>query len=141
MLLKATLIYRRTGNLRAVQLSLGHTKIERALCGIGIDVDDALATYDVRRFERFRGKVDMDLVRCTCLLLTQSGHCGHYAKSLNSGFLRDNFRKDWSLGDKTAPTSSNGIPSFALSFGVAIFAHAASAQLPGPISWPLHLKR
>jgi integrase len=40
---KATLIYRRTGNLRAVQLLLGHTKIERTVRYLGIDVDDALA--------------------------------------------------------------------------------------------------
>jgi integrase len=43
MLLKATLIYRRTGNLRAVQLLLGHTKIESTVRYLGIDVDDALA--------------------------------------------------------------------------------------------------
>ena len=46
MLLKATLIYRRTGNLRAVQLLLGHTKIESTVRYRGIDVDDALA--DIR---------------------------------------------------------------------------------------------
>jgi integrase len=40
---KATLIYRRTGNLRAVQLLLGHTKIERTVRYLGIEVDDALA--------------------------------------------------------------------------------------------------
>jgi integrase len=40
---KATLIYRRTGNLRAVQLLLGHTKIESTVCYLGIEVDDALA--------------------------------------------------------------------------------------------------
>ena len=39
---KATLIYRRTGNLRAVQLLLGHTKIESTVRYLGIDVDDAL---------------------------------------------------------------------------------------------------
>ena len=38
---KATLIYRRTGNLRAVQLLLGHTKIESTVRYLGID--DALA--------------------------------------------------------------------------------------------------
>ena len=41
--------------------------------------------------------------------MTQSGHCGQYVASLRSGFLRDNFRKGWSLGDINAPTSSNGI--------------------------------
>jgi integrase len=40
---KATLIYRRTGNLHAVQLLLGHTKIESTVRYLGIEVDDALA--------------------------------------------------------------------------------------------------
>lgn len=40
---KATLIYRRTGNLRAVQLLLGHTKIESTVRYLDIEVDDALA--------------------------------------------------------------------------------------------------
>jgi len=40
---KATLIYRRTGNLRAVQLLLGHRRIESTVRDLGIDVDDALA--------------------------------------------------------------------------------------------------
>ena len=40
---KPTLIYRRTGNLRAVQLLLGHTKIESTMRYLGIEVDDALA--------------------------------------------------------------------------------------------------
>jgi integrase len=40
---KATLIYRRTGNLRAVQLLLGHTRIESTVRYLGIEVDDALA--------------------------------------------------------------------------------------------------
>jgi integrase len=40
---KATLIYRRTGNLRAVQLLLGHTKFESTVRYLGIEVDDALA--------------------------------------------------------------------------------------------------
>jgi integrase len=39
---KATLIYRRTGNLRAVQLLLGHRKIESTVRYLGIEVDDAL---------------------------------------------------------------------------------------------------
>ena len=40
---KATLIYKRTGNLRAVQLLLDHTKIESTMRYLGIEVDDALA--------------------------------------------------------------------------------------------------
>ena len=39
---KATLIYRRTGNLRAVQLLLGHTKLESTVRYLGVEVDDAL---------------------------------------------------------------------------------------------------
>jgi len=39
---KATLIYRRTKNLRAVQLLLGHTKLESTIRYLGIEVDDAL---------------------------------------------------------------------------------------------------
>jgi len=38
---KATLIYRRTKNLRAVQLLLGHTKLESTVRYLGIEVDDA----------------------------------------------------------------------------------------------------
>jgi len=39
---KASLIYRRTGNLRAVQLLLGHTKLESTVRYLGIAVNDAL---------------------------------------------------------------------------------------------------
>ncbi|MDH5547011.1 MAG: tyrosine-type recombinase/integrase [Gammaproteobacteria bacterium] len=39
---KATLIYRRTKNIRAVQLLLGHTKLESTIRYLGIEVDDAL---------------------------------------------------------------------------------------------------
>lgn len=40
---KANLIYKKTGNLRAVQLLLGHTKVESTVRYLGIEVDDALA--------------------------------------------------------------------------------------------------
>jgi integrase len=52
---KATLIYRRTGNPRAVQLLLGHTRIESTVRYLGIEVDDAIAIaeqVDVTRAER-----------------------------------------------------------------------------------------
>lgn len=39
---KATLIYRRTKNLRAVQILLGHSKLESTVRYLGIEVDDAL---------------------------------------------------------------------------------------------------
>lgn len=40
---KPTLIYRRSGNLRAVQLLLGHTKLESTVRYLGVEVDDAFA--------------------------------------------------------------------------------------------------
>lgn len=39
---KASLIYRQTKNLRAVQLLLGHTKLESTVHYLGVEVDDAL---------------------------------------------------------------------------------------------------
>jgi len=39
---KASLIYRRTKNLRAVQLLLGHAKLESTVRYLGIEVDNAL---------------------------------------------------------------------------------------------------
>ncbi len=40
---KATLIYRKTGNLRAVQLLLGHTKLDSTTRYLGVEAEDALA--------------------------------------------------------------------------------------------------
>ena len=40
---KAALIYRKTGNLRAVQLLLGRSKLESTVRYLGAEVDDALA--------------------------------------------------------------------------------------------------
>ena len=40
---KVSQIYKKTGNLRAVQLLLGHTKLESTVRYLGIEVDDALA--------------------------------------------------------------------------------------------------
>ena len=39
---KAAQIYKKTGNLRAVQLLLGHTRLESTVRYLGIEVDDAL---------------------------------------------------------------------------------------------------
>jgi len=53
---KASLIYRRTKNLRVVQLLLGHTKLESTVRYLGIEVDDALEISEqteVWRFDRF----------------------------------------------------------------------------------------
>ena len=39
---KASIIYKATGNLRAVQILLGHIKIESTVRYLGVDVEDAL---------------------------------------------------------------------------------------------------
>jgi hypothetical protein len=40
---EAAQIYKKTGNLRPVQLGLGHTKLESTVRYLGIEVDDALS--------------------------------------------------------------------------------------------------
>lgn len=40
---KVAQIYRNTGSLRAVQLLLGHTKMDSAVRYLGVDLEDALA--------------------------------------------------------------------------------------------------
>ena len=55
---KATLIYRRTGNLRAVQLLLGHTKIESTVRYFGTEVDDALSIAETGRPLIYPGGAD-----------------------------------------------------------------------------------
>jgi hypothetical protein len=39
-------IYRKTGNLRAVQLLVGHTKIDSTVRDLGVEVEDALSIAD-----------------------------------------------------------------------------------------------
>jgi site-specific recombinase XerC len=39
---KASIIYRKTGNIRAVQLLLGHTKLDSTVRYLGVEVEDAL---------------------------------------------------------------------------------------------------
>lgn len=36
------MIYRATGNIRAIQIRLGHTKIETTVRYLGVDIEDAL---------------------------------------------------------------------------------------------------
>ena len=39
---KPSMIYKRTGNLRAIQLLRGHTKLESTIRYLGVDIEDAL---------------------------------------------------------------------------------------------------
>lgn len=51
------LIYKQNGNLRAVQILLGHTKIESTVRCLGVDIEDALALAD---------GTDIRACRCRC---------------------------------------------------------------------------
>ena len=43
---KASLISKATGNLRAIQILLGHTNIENSVRYLGVDIDDALTVSE-----------------------------------------------------------------------------------------------
>lgn len=47
---KASIIYKATGNLRAVQILLGHAKIESTVRYLGVDVEDALELSERTEF-------------------------------------------------------------------------------------------
>ncbi len=52
---KASIIYKATGNLRAVQILLGHAKIDSTVRYLGVDVEDALELADELRCEQTHG--------------------------------------------------------------------------------------
>jgi hypothetical protein len=80
---KATLIYKRTKNIRAIQLLLGHTKLESTLRYLGIEVDDALesasqageSTCEQPKDERHLGRKPMQ----RWLRLLQSANSPHFS--------------------------------------------------------------
>ncbi|HET6235337.1 MAG TPA: tyrosine-type recombinase/integrase [Acetobacteraceae bacterium] len=51
---KASIIHKQTGNLRAVQILLGHTKIESTVRYLGVDVEDALALSEGTELQQIR---------------------------------------------------------------------------------------
>ena len=51
---KVSLLYKKTGNLRACQLLLGHTKLESTVRYLGVEVDDALELSEALDSERTR---------------------------------------------------------------------------------------
>ena len=66
---KAALIHRKTGNLRAVQLLLGHTKLESTVRCLGVEVDDAIAISE-----------GVDLQDYEMAGLNGAGHSQHAAR-------------------------------------------------------------
>ena len=64
---KVTLIYKRTKNLRAVQLLLGHSKLESTVRYLGIEVDDALEISEQTEIQRDRRMPHgLNLSSCGC---------------------------------------------------------------------------
>lgn len=50
--IKVALVYKRTGNLRAVQILLGHTKAQKQVCYLGVDAEDALTLSEGTEVQR-----------------------------------------------------------------------------------------
>jgi hypothetical protein len=56
---KASIIYKQTGNLRAVQILLGHTKIESTVRYLEVDIEDALALSEGTEVQRLFELLDL----------------------------------------------------------------------------------
>lgn len=61
---KASIIYKATGNLRAIQILLGHTKIENTVRYLGVDVEDSLELRRQLRFDQVRLHFTSGAVTC-----------------------------------------------------------------------------
>src|SRR6202030_137825 len=82
---KASIIYKQTGNLRAVQILLGHTKIESTVRYLGVDIEDALALVEGTEVEHLRSP-SASLLRSFEPGSTWPGcaHLGHPAHAASS---------------------------------------------------------
>ncbi len=60
---KVALIYKRTGNLRAVQILLGHTKLESTVRYLGVDAEDALIPDLADQNPCAQSRSPMDMMR------------------------------------------------------------------------------
>ena len=54
--MKVALIYKRTGNLHAVQILLGHTKVESTVRYLGVDAEDALTLSEAIEVQEMAGR-------------------------------------------------------------------------------------
>ena len=94
---KASLIYKATGNLRAIQILLGHSKIENTVRYLGVDVDDALALSGPQNltFTAFVGRFEGRPLRAPCRPFTlrqrllESGPENHCAECRAIGAFID----------------------------------------------------
>ena len=75
---KAAMIYRATGNIRAIQILLGHTKIENTVRYLGVDVEDALLLAERTEISKKRsfGSSDRPLSGYLALVVIGSDWAG-----------------------------------------------------------------
>ncbi len=61
------MIYKRTGNIRAVQILLGHSKLDSTVRYLGVDVEDALALSEATDlWNKHASGILYLLPMCTC---------------------------------------------------------------------------
>src|SRR5262245_51878395 len=84
---KTTLIYRRTGNLRAVQRLLGYTKIESTVRYLGTEVDNALAIQPSDGHGRGRHARSIEGASASARRPSIEEHRGRIVKTTGDGML------------------------------------------------------
>jgi len=93
---KAAEIFRKTGNLRAVQLLLGHTKVDSTVRYLGVELEDALSIaerLDIRPTLASGSEV-RHFERVICLSRGGGWYCAHLVSSQGKNLnLERNFTK------------------------------------------------